>query len=71
MTSATRAILVQTMVDAVTLTEHLIDLDVIAANRSLGRYTALCSVEVLAASMTTEERRFCKACIRRQVDRCT
>jgi len=70
-TGATRAILVQTMVDARTLTEHLIDLDVITAARSCGRYTALCGVEVLAASMTTEERHFCRVCIRRQVARCT
>ncbi|MGQ0775513.1 MAG: hypothetical protein ACT4NY_14000 [Pseudonocardiales bacterium] len=70
MTEATRAILVQTMVDAQTLTEHLIDLDIIAAGRSRGRYTALCGAEVLAASMTTEQSRFCEDCIRRQVDRC-
>ena len=70
MTGVTRAILVQTMVDAQTLTEHLIDLDVIAASRSRGSYLALCGVEVLAASMTTEESRFCQDCIRRQVDRC-
>ncbi|MGQ0774533.1 MAG: hypothetical protein ACT4NY_08970 [Pseudonocardiales bacterium] len=70
MTGATKAILVQTMVDAQTLTEHLIDLDVIAASRSRGSYLALCGVEVLAASMTTEESRFCQDCIRRQVDRC-
>ncbi|MGQ0777655.1 MAG: hypothetical protein ACT4NY_25145 [Pseudonocardiales bacterium] len=70
MTRATKAILVQTMVDARTLTEHLIDLDVITTARSRGCY-ALCGVDVLAASMTTEERRFCEACIRRQVDRCT
>ncbi|MGH3938800.1 MAG: hypothetical protein ACRDTG_09200 [Pseudonocardiaceae bacterium] len=61
---------VQTMVDARTLTEHLIDLDILVASRSRGSYVALCGGEVLAASMTTEERRFCRACIRRQVDRC-
>ncbi|MGH3937111.1 MAG: hypothetical protein ACRDTG_00520 [Pseudonocardiaceae bacterium] len=70
MTGATRAILVQTMVDARTLTEHLIDLDAIAASRSRGSYLALCGTEVLAASMTTEEQRFCQKCIRRQVERC-
>ena len=69
-TGTTRAILVQTMVDAQTLTEHLIDLDTLAASRSRGSYLALCGTEVLAASMTTEEQRFCKACLRRQVDRC-
>ncbi|MGQ0777767.1 MAG: hypothetical protein ACT4NY_25725 [Pseudonocardiales bacterium] len=69
MTGATRAILVQTMVDARTLTEHLIDLNTLAAARSHGRYTALCGAEVLAASMITEESRFCQVCIRRQVDR--
>ncbi|MGH3939840.1 MAG: hypothetical protein ACRDTG_14665 [Pseudonocardiaceae bacterium] len=70
MTDATKAVLVQTMVDAQTLIEHLIDLDIIAAARSRGRYTALCGIEVLAASMTTEENRFCRKCLRRQVDRC-
>ncbi|MGQ0776520.1 MAG: hypothetical protein ACT4NY_19190 [Pseudonocardiales bacterium] len=65
------AILVQTMVDAQTLTEHLIALDGIAEARQQGRYTALCGVEVLAASMTTEERGYCRKCIRRQVARCT
>jgi len=69
-TGVTRAILVQTMVDAQTLTEHLIDLDIIVADRSRGRYTALCGAEVLAASMATQEERFCEECIRRQVDRC-
>lgn len=64
-------ILVQTMVDAQTLIEHLIALDGIAETRRQGRYTALCGVEVLAASMTTEERSHCRKCIRRQVDRCT
>lgn len=52
-TGAARAILVQTMVDAQTLTEHLIDLDIIAVARSQGRYPALCGGEVVAASMTT------------------
>ncbi|MGH3930271.1 MAG: hypothetical protein ACRDTF_09885 [Pseudonocardiaceae bacterium] len=70
MIGAARAILVQTMVDTRTLTEHLIDLDTLAASRSNGSYLALCGIEVLAASMTTEEQRFCQACIRRQVDRC-
>lgn len=67
----TSTVLVQTMVDARTLTEHLIDLDTIAAARHEGRYTALCGTEVLAASMTTKERGFCRKCLRRQVDRCT
>ncbi|MGH3938502.1 MAG: hypothetical protein ACRDTG_07670 [Pseudonocardiaceae bacterium] len=70
MTDASRAILVQTMVDAQTLTEHLIDLDTLAASRSRGSYLALCGNEVLAASMTTEEQSFCQKCIRQQVDRC-
>ncbi|MGH3937132.1 MAG: hypothetical protein ACRDTG_00625 [Pseudonocardiaceae bacterium] len=67
----TDTVLVQTMVDAQTLTEHLIDLDRITASRHQGRYIALCGIGVLAASMTTEERDFCRKCIRRQVDRCT
>jgi len=69
-TGVTRAILVQTMVDARTLTEHLIDLDTIAVSRFRGSYLALCGVEVLAASMATQEERFCEECIRRQVARC-
>lgn len=69
--AVTASVLVQSMVDAVTLTEHLIDLDAMTAARSRGRYTALCDTEVLAASMTTQERDFCRECIRRQVDRCT
>lgn len=59
------------MVDARTLTEHLIDLDVIAVARSRGRYPALCGTDVLPASMTAKERGFCRDCLRRQVDRCT
>lgn len=64
-------ILVQTMVDAQTLIEHLIALEDIAETRWQGRYTALCGAEVLAASMTTEERSHCRKCLRRQVARCT
>ncbi|MGQ0775055.1 MAG: hypothetical protein ACT4NY_11665 [Pseudonocardiales bacterium] len=67
----TGSVLVQSMVDAVTLTEHLIDLDAMTTARSRGRYTALCGAEVLAASMTTKERDFCQDCMRLQVDRCT
>ncbi|MGH3939847.1 MAG: hypothetical protein ACRDTG_14700 [Pseudonocardiaceae bacterium] len=67
----TNAVLVQTMVDAQTLIEHLIDLHGIAESRHQGRYIALCGVGVLAASMATEERDFCRKCLRRQVDRCT
>ena len=60
MTGETKTVLVQTMVDAQTLIEHLIDLDTLAAARSRGRYSALCGIEVLAASMTTEENHFCR-----------
>ncbi|MGH3913439.1 MAG: hypothetical protein ACRDTC_08515 [Pseudonocardiaceae bacterium] len=67
----TSTVLVQSMVDSRTLIEHLIDLDTLAVARQVGRYTALCGVEVLAASLTTEERGFCRECLRRQVDRCT
>ncbi|MGQ0773633.1 MAG: hypothetical protein ACT4NY_04300 [Pseudonocardiales bacterium] len=67
----TSAFLAQTMVDARTLTEHPVDLDTITAVRHQGRYTALCGTEVLAASMTTEERGHCRKCFPRQVDRCT
>lgn len=69
--AVTASVLVQSMVDAVTFTEHLIDLGTITAARSHGRYPALCGTEVLAASMTTQERGFCRVCMRRQVDRCT
>lgn len=67
----TSAALAQTMVDSSTLTEHLIDLDIITAARQHGRYIALCGAEVLAASMSTEERGYCQDCLRRQVGRCT
>lgn len=67
----TSAVLVQSMVDTQTLIEHLIDLDGITECRHQGRYLALCDVEILAASMHTEERGFCRECLRRQVDRCT
>ena len=67
----TSSVLAQSMVDAVTLTEHLFDLDSIAESRHQGRYIALCGIEVLAASMTTKERDFCRECISKQVDRCT
>lgn len=67
----TSSVLAQSMVDARTLIEHLIDLDGIAKSRHQGRYSALCGIEVLAASMTTKESGFCRECIRKQVDRCT
>ncbi|MGQ0777150.1 MAG: hypothetical protein ACT4NY_22505 [Pseudonocardiales bacterium] len=65
------AVLAQSMFDSRTLIEHLIDLDVMTAARSRGCYIALCGADVLAASMATEERDFCRPCLRRQVDRCT
>ncbi|MGQ0773638.1 MAG: hypothetical protein ACT4NY_04325 [Pseudonocardiales bacterium] len=67
----TSSALAQTMVDVRTLIEHLVDLDIITAVRHHGRYTALCGTDVLAASMTTEERGHCRQCLHRQVDRCT
>lgn len=67
----TSAILVHTMVDARTLIEHLVDLGTFATTRNHGYYTALCGIDVLAASMTTEECGYCRECLRRQVDRCT
>lgn len=67
----TRTALVMSMVDAQTLMEHFVDLDVNVATRRQGRYPALCGAELLAASIATEGRDHCRKCIRRQVDRCS
>jgi hypothetical protein len=52
------------MVDAHTLTAHLLTDEALAVGRrGEGRYTALCGVDVLPASLTAAERGFCRSCI--------
>lgn len=42
---------------------HLASDAAMHAGRRSGRYTALCSASVLTASLTTPERRYCRACL--------
>jgi hypothetical protein len=52
------------MVDARTRTAHLLTDEALAAGRrGEGRYTALCGVEVLPASLTVAERGHCTSCV--------
>jgi hypothetical protein len=50
------------IVDARTHIQHLITHEVAAEYRHAGRYLALCGSMVLAASLTTPERRRCQMC---------
>jgi hypothetical protein len=52
------------VVDARTLTEHLLTDDAMAAGRRpQGRYLALCGVVVLPAALTVGERDHCRGCM--------
>jgi hypothetical protein len=52
------------MVDARTLEAHLLTDEALAAGRrGEGRYTALCGVNVLPASLTAAERGYCTSCV--------
>lgn len=50
--------------DALTHVEHLVSDESAMAHRHLGRYLALCGIEVLAASLTDPGRRRCSECAR-------
>jgi hypothetical protein len=50
------------IVDSRTHVQHLMTHEVAAAHRHAGRYLALCGAQVLAASLTTPERRRCQMC---------
>jgi hypothetical protein len=45
-------------------TAHLVTEEAMAAGRPAGRYRAACGSEVLAASLTTPERGYCRSCRR-------
>jgi hypothetical protein len=52
------------LVDARTLTEHLLTDDAVAAGRlPAGRYVALCGLVILPASLTVGERDRCRECM--------
>jgi hypothetical protein len=52
------------MVDARTLTAHLLTDAALAAGRhGEGRYVALCGADVLPASLTAPERAYCTSCV--------
>lgn len=59
----TERVRITTVTDARTATAHLVTDDAAAAGRSAGRYRAVCGELVLAASLTTPERRSCRACV--------
>jgi hypothetical protein len=50
------------IVDSRTHIQHLMTHEVAAAHRHAGQYLALCGATVLAASLTTPERRRCQMC---------
>ena len=50
------------IVDARSHVQHLMTHEVAAAHRHTGSYLALCGAQVLAASLTTPERRRCVLC---------
>jgi hypothetical protein len=43
--------------------EHLITDESVAAHRHAGRYLAVCGAQVLAASLTAPEDRYCRPCL--------
>jgi hypothetical protein len=49
-------------VDSRTHIQHLMTHEIAAAHRHAGQYLALCGSMVLAASLTTPERRRCLMC---------
>ena len=52
------------VVDARTLTEHLLTMDLLTAGRlPHGRYTALCGEDVLPACLTEPGTGWCSACV--------
>ncbi|MFN2496487.1 MAG: hypothetical protein ABR608_11360 [Pseudonocardiaceae bacterium] len=52
--------------DAHTLEAHLVAEDALIAGRRSGCYRAACGAVVLAASLTVEERDYCRPCARQQ-----
>lgn len=52
------------LTDARTGTAHLVTDDaMVAGRRAGGRYSAVCGIEVLPASLTAPERRSCPGCV--------
>lgn len=52
------------IVDARTLTAHRVTDEAFAAGRRAhGRYVALCGIDVLPASLTVAEVRYCRRCV--------
>lgn len=45
-------------------TAHLVTTEAMAAGRRVGRYTAVCDAQVIAASLTEPESGRCRACRR-------
>lgn len=64
------AVLVLKVTDALSLSQHLVTLDAFHTGRSAGRYAAVCGATLLVASMTTEERGYCRACLRWRSGQC-
>lgn len=64
------AVHVLKVTDAHSLSEHLVTPDAFDTDRGAGRYAAVCGAMVLTASMVTEERDYCRACLRWRVGRC-
>lgn len=64
MSALTRMPPVFAVTDARTGSAHLVTEDAMAAGRRTGRYSAVCGVEVLAASMITPESGYCSSCTR-------
>jgi len=58
---ATEVVRLITMTDVMGIT-HLLTDDAMIAGRPSGRYVAVCGDEVLAGSLTTPERDYCRPC---------
>lgn len=41
---------------------HLVTQEFFNAGRRRGRYTAMCTAQIVSASLTVEEREFCRHC---------
>lgn len=66
---AVAAPLLYRVTDARTLVAHLVAEDELAAGRRSGRFRTVCGEIMHAASLTVEERAYCRSCARWQPER--
>jgi len=63
---ATGKVHLTVVTDARSGTAHLVTEEAMAAGRPTGRYVGLCDGEVIAASLTTPARGYCRRCRHRR-----